>query len=233
MKLKKLFLITMFLLLFANICFAQEQKVDVDITIVSHEIKDAYVVGDSFWYKVEFTNIGIGIINDNFNISVFNPSGNLIDSRNYDILLEPNESKTINSTGGKKGEVAAFPFDTNGDYKMEIKSKKLIDFYRWFDVKTGKSTYRSYNRQPMTFKYYFDVMPRWQYDLWKDTKEINKEMLDATEEMNDATKKSLKLTEELDKVTKEVNDATKNIEYATYAMLVVAFVTLFVSLSKR
>ena len=116
---------------------------------------------------------------------------------------------------------------------MEIKSTRLIDFYRWFDVKAGKLTYRNYNRQSMTFKYYFDVMPRWQYDLWQDTKEINKEMLNVTKEMNDATKKSLKLTEELDKVTKEMNDATKSIEYATYAMLLVAFVTLFVALSKR
>ena len=51
MKLKVLFLILGFLFLFVPFSFAQEQKVDVNLEIIPHEIRDAYVVGDCFYYK--------------------------------------------------------------------------------------------------------------------------------------------------------------------------------------
>ena len=139
MKLKVLFLILGFLFLFIPFSFAQEQKVDVNLEISPQEILDAYVVGDRFFYKINFTNTGIEIINDTFTISVFNPSRSLIDiPRTYEILIEPNSSRLIIAKGDGENETAIFPFDTRGDYKIEIKSTKPIDFYRWFIVEEDK-----------------------------------------------------------------------------------------------
>ena len=138
MKYKVSFVIVCFLLLSIQITSAQVQKLDVNVEIVTYEIKDAYVVGDSFYYNITFTNRGSEPINDTFTISISNPSRILIDRpRNYEIHLKPNESRVITAEGGKENETAVFPFDTSGDYKIEIKSTKPIDFYRWITTKEG------------------------------------------------------------------------------------------------
>ena len=174
MKLKVLFLILGFLFLFIPFSFAQEQKVDVNLEISPQEIQDAYVVGDYFYYEINFTNTGIEIINDTFTISVFNPSRSLIDfPKTHVILIEPNSSMLISAKGARENESAIFPFDTSGDYKIEIKSTKPIDFYRWFIVEEDKR----YIRQNKKFEYFFDVMPRWRYNLWKDTEEANQKLV--------------------------------------------------------
>lgn len=52
MKLKDLFSIIVLLFLFIPLSLAQqEQKVDVNIEIITYEIKDAKVVGDFFIIK--------------------------------------------------------------------------------------------------------------------------------------------------------------------------------------
>ena len=126
MKLRYSVLIVAIFLQFVTFACAQEQKVDIELDVISYEINDAHVVGDFFYYKINITNIGTEIINDTFTISVFNPSGNLLDSRNYTVLIEPNGSREITAEGGKKNETAIFPFDTAKNYKIEINSKKPI-----------------------------------------------------------------------------------------------------------
>jgi hypothetical protein len=213
MKLKVLFLILGFLFLFVPFSFAQEQKVDVNLEISPQEIRDAYVVGDCFYYKINFTNTGIEIINDTFTISVFNPSRSLIDiPRTYNISIEPNSSRWIIAKGDGENETAIFPFDTRGDYKIEIKSTKPIDFYRWFIVEEDKK----YIRQNKKFNYFFDAMPRWQYNLWKDTEEANQKIIEANQKLLD--------------LTIDLNKATKSMERATWIMVIVAFFTLCVAI---
>ena len=212
MKLKVLFLILGFLFLFVPFSFAQEQKVDVNLEISPHEIQDAYVVGDRFYYEINFTNTGIEIINDTFTISVFNPSRSLIDfPKTHEILIEPNSSMLISAKGARENETAIFPFDTSGDYKIEIKSTKPIDFYRWFIVEEDKR----YIRQNKKFNYFFDVMPRWQYNLWKDTEEANQKIIEANQKLLD--------------LTIDLKEATNSMETATWIMVLVAFFTSLIA----
>lgn len=191
MKLRYLVLIVAIFLQFVTFACAQEQKVDIKLDVISPEINDAHVVGEFFYYTINITNRGTGIINDTFTISVFNPSGNLLDSRNYTVLIEPNGSHNITAKGGKENETAIFPFDTAGDYKIEINSTKPIDFYQWV------SDHTRYIRQPKNFKYFFDVMPRWQYDLSISSELANQKIITLTTELNTATQSMLSATEKM------------------------------------
>lgn len=218
MKIQNLFFILIFLLLFIPLSYAQEQQVNVDIEINTHETQDAKVVGDAFYYSIKFTNTGAERIDTIFNLSIFNPSKHLIHSSTRLIILEPNNSKVITVTGALENETAAFPFDTSGDYKIEIKAREPIHIYRWFTVEENGVTLQKYIRQNTTFNYFFDVMPRWEYEIWKSTKEANQKIIDANTELIKANKKLLNLTTDL-------NESSKNMQNATNAMFWVAVIT--------
>lgn len=220
-----MFLVFLFFLSL-SLSSAQEQKVDIVLEIKTDEIQDACVVGDSFHYKINLTNTGTEIINDTFRISVFNPSRNLIESRKYTIVIEPNNSKLIVAEGGKKNETAVFPFDTRGDYKIEVSATKLIDFYRW--VKEGR-----YVRQTKKLNYFFDVMPRWEYNSWKSSEEANQKSMIANQKSIEANQKLLDLTIDLKNATESMETATWIMVTVAVITLSVAVITLFVTLRSR
>ncbi|MHA1829292.1 MAG: hypothetical protein ACTSX6_11685 [Candidatus Heimdallarchaeaceae archaeon] len=214
----KIWIFVSFIVVFflsSSLVFA-EQKLDVHLKIITYEIQDAYVVGDSFYYIINFTNTGNETINDTFTISIFNPSRNLIDSpRKYKIFVKQNKSELIIAKGGKENETAAFPFDTSGDYKLELNATKLIDFYRWIQIREGNFLYKRYIRQNKNFNYFFDVMPHWQYNLWKSSEEANQKVIEANQKL-------LNLTVDL-------NNATQSMKTASWIMVIVAGITLFIA----
>lgn len=223
---KKIILI-LFILLLSNPAFADEAGLDVFIRILTYKYPDAFVVGDSFYYKINLTNKMADEVSDNFSISIYNPKGGLIGStRIYERSIKPGENIEIIAKGGKGNETAAFPFDIRGDYKLILNSTNLFDFYRWFKVKSERYIHNRYIRSSGKFDYNFDVMPKWQYELWKQEEEINKQTLDVN-------KKMLDLTIDLNSATRNMNDATQKIKFATYIMLGVALLTLLVAFIKR
>lgn len=229
---RKLALFVFIVLLLPNSTLAENPKLNISVNISTYEYADAFVVGDHFYYKINLTNPTTERISDDFSISVYNPHGALIETmKNHkEISIEPGESVEIISKGRYENETAIFPFEIAGDYKIVLESNKSIDFYRWVRVSsiTGdkKIIQDNFVRRNKKFEYYFDVMPKWQYNLWKEEEKINKQSIDLNN-------KILQINIDMDKATQDMNTATKNIELATFVMLAVSLIMLFVATKKR
>ncbi len=224
---------------------AENLMLNISVDIKTYEYTDALVVGDYFYYILNLTNPMPEKISDIFSVSVYKPNGDLIEpAQDYEISIEPSASKEIIAKGGKENETAIFPFDIAGDYKIVVESTKPIELYRWISISYERLNetviQNSYIRTNEKFSYSFDVMPRWQYGLWKEEEKINKKSLEINQEiltlntdLDRATKEMLNLTVDLNLATKKMNDATQDIKYATYAMLTVAVLTLIVAFRKN
>ena len=229
----KLIIIVFILLLFPNTAIAELSRLNISIEIEPYEYKDALVVGDSFYYIINLTNPMSETIYSDFSVSIYNPVNVLIEStRNYTgQKIEPYESIEIIAKGGYDNETAIFPFDIAGVYKIEFKSTKPIEFYKIISYSGRNET--GYIRTPLESVYYFDVMPSWQYHLWKEEEQINKQSLDLSQKMYEINTDIDTVTKEMNQATQDMNNATKNIEKATYGMIGVAIISLFVALKKR
>jgi hypothetical protein len=201
--------ILLFFIFFSVSINAEELKLNINLDIITYEFPDAKVVGDSFYYKINLTNTGNASVVDNFTVSIFNPQLKLIEQPQiYEKTINPNESVEIKAFGGRANETAVLPFDTYGDYKLVITSTKNIDFYRIIEYTKNGYIYRNYLRYPIEFSFSFDVMPKWQYDLWKETKNVNEKVLEANQKLIN--------------LTIDLENATEQIKNATYVMLFVA-----------
>ena len=242
----KLIIIVFILLFFPNYAVAEYSKLNVSVEIITYDnYEDAFVVGDSFFYKINLTNPMSEKITSDFSVTVYNPANVSIESTiNYTgKTIEPNQSIEIVAKGGKDNETAAFPFDIAGDYKLILESTKPFDFYRWIKIRytSGNNTIVGdrYIRTPLKFVYYFDVMPTWQYHLWKEEEKINKQSLDLSQKMYEintdidtVTKEMNQATQEMNIVTQQMNEATQDMKGATYIMLLVAIISLVVARKK-
>jgi len=209
-----LILLLMVFLIKVPSVLSQPLSLDIEVKIIPYEFTDAYVVGDSFYYQLDINNGGNVTINDTFRIYVLTPNGRIIENvQEYNVSLNPNAALKITAKGGKENENAAFPFETAGDYHLILNSTQPIDFYRRFLTKDG---HLLYVRQPSSFEYFFDVMPHWQYTLWKQTSEANTKMIEANDKL-------LSLTADTKK-------ATDTIKVATIVMLIVALIQLSTTL---
>lgn len=223
----------LFILMFATmlipLALAQEQKIDVELNISTYEINDSFVVGDYFYYNITFNNTGTQRINDTFSVSIVNPSGNLIDSiRHYDLLIEPNARISIIANGSKENETAILPFDISGDYRMEISATKPVDFYRWVVVgKDDSRIFLKYLRQNKNFTYFFDVMPRWQYNLRKQSERVNHELLRLITEMNNATQNTNNATQRMETENSKTLKITESMLWISIIALIVSLLALF------
>lgn len=242
----KLIILFFILLLFPNSAIAELPRINISIDIQTREYQDAFVVGDTFYYKINLTNPMTETIYSDFYVSIYNPANVLIEStRNYTgQKIEPSKSIEIVAKGGYINETAAFPFDIAGDYKIIVESSKYFDFYRNIELNyvSGNETiqYNMYVRTPIKFVYYFDVMPSWQYNLWKEEEKINMQSLDLNQKMYDInsdidtiTKEMNMATQEMNIVTKQMNESTQDMKRATYVMLVVAFISLYFAWKKN
>jgi len=200
-------------LLFMSTNIVGEMALNVEVEIISHEFIDSRVVGDSFYYRITLQNLGSEIINDTLKVYIQNPRDVIIEGvREYSILINLNETLSINATGEKPNEFAIFPFETFGDYKLVINSTKAIEFYRRFTVIKPDGIHNVYIREPISFNYVFDAMPKWQYSLSKQREEVNSKMSDTNTELL--------------RLTRQLQSSTDLIKLATIAMLVVAFANL-------
>ena len=235
----KLIIIVFILLLFPNSAIAELPRINISIDIQTREYQDAFVVGDTFYYKINLTNPMTETIYSDFSVSIYNPANVLIEStRNYTgQKIEPNKSIEIVAKGGYINETAAFPFDIAGDYRIVLESSKSFDFYRNMELnyvwENKTIPYTSYVRTSGYFVKYFDVMPSWQYHLWKEEEKINMQSLDLSQKMYEINTDIDTITKEMNQATQDMNKATKNIEKATYGMVVVALISLFVAYYRR
>ena len=230
LKSNKILLLTVisffFLFNFSSIVNAQEIKVNISISINPYEIKDAYVVGDSFFYEINLTNDINETIDDKFVVSVYNPKGELLDiPREYILSLNSTQTHTIIAKGGKKekNETAALPFDTAGDYRINIHSTKQINFYRWFIVNEQGYSMLKYIRWEQSFNQTFDVMSRGQYNIWKQTEKANDKVIEANDRL-------LNLTIDIKTLTDDMNKATQGMRVVTNIVLFVAFLTFLATI---
>ena len=222
---QKLALFVFILLLLPNFALAENPKLDISIDISTYEYTDAFVVGDHFHYNINLTNPTSERISDDFSVGIYNPHGTLIETikRYENTSIEPGESVAIIAKGGYENETAVLPFNIAGDYKIVLESNKSIDFYKWDTVSSitmgNTITENIYIRLNKKFEYNFDVMPKWQYNLWKEEEKINKQSIDQNKKILEATD--------------DMNAATQAIKNATYAMFGVAIITLIVAIKKR
>ena len=223
----KLIIIVFILLLFPNIAIAEIQKLNVSIEIKPIVYYDAFVVGDGFNYKINLTNPMSETIYADFFVSIYNPNNVLIEStRNHSgKTIEPGKSIELIGNGGINNELAAFPFEIAGDYKIVLESSKFFDYYRNMKIYREGYNYTTYVRTRVKFMYYFDVMPKWQYTLWKEEKEINMHSLDLSQKMYEITTNIDNVTKEMNQATQEMNEVTKEMNKATDTMLDVAILT--------
>jgi hypothetical protein len=204
---KQLCLIWLVLLL-TPLVLADDFPVDVNANISTKEIKDAYVVGDFFYYDITLSYRGEKPVNNTFTVNILKPNNAIVSTINYPFELQPNTSVEIITKGATKGNETNwyYPFDIEGDYEIEIVSAIPVDFYRWFPISNDANT-KSAIRQTK-FTQFFDVMPRWQYTLWKRTEKTNEDAQKANDEM-------LKLNKDANKTN--------------LIMLVITFFALFIS----
>jgi len=198
---------------------SEELKLDVSIKIETYEYFDAFVVGDAFYYKINLTNPMSEEISDNFSVSVYNPRKELMEQpKVYEMLIEPNKSIEIILIGGRENETGILSFDTTGDYSLVLDATKSIEFYRHIK--------RKYMRFPKKFVFYFDVMPKWQYSLWREEANLNQKMLDLTKGTKEATI-------DMNSATKIIKTATNVMKWVAIITLGVAIITLIVTCKKK
>lgn len=139
--------------------------VSVNVSIITSHGTSDFSVGDAFHYNITLTNIGNQTVNSNFNVSIYNPSRELLGSRVFSsnisqgqtTFLFPKREKPV-VPGGSEYDVLFF--DSAGSYKLQIKSSQpLLLFYR---LSSTEYTYTN------PFNFYFDAMPKWEKD-WRDT----------------------------------------------------------------
>lgn len=221
---EKLAVFIFIILLLPNSTLAEKPILTWNLNIKTYEYTDAYVVGDHFYFEIFLENPTLERITSDINIKVYNSNNDIIGDRNYkDVSIEPNKYERLFAAGGYENSTAIYPFKIAGDYKIVLESNKSIDFFKLFEVK-GKGENISeeewmYVRTDQKFEYYFDVMPKWQYNLWKEEEKINNQSMDLNNKM-------LQKNIDMDNATQEMNSATNKIKWATYAMFIVSIITL-------
>ena len=217
-------LVSMFLVcsILVSCAFAQNKGLDINIQIIGHEIKDAYVVGDNFNYIINLTNKGNESVNDSFIVTVFNPPREIVSGpKEYYREIEPNTAVSIKYELRNGTEVIAIPFDIHGDYKIWINSTQQIDFYRRYAYEEGGRIHQGYNRQTKSYEYCFDVMPRWEYALWKKKEEVNNKIIKSNEELR-------KINEDMRDINRDLANDTITMKNATIIILFVSLINLLV-----
>lgn len=220
-----LFAITFIFLLVPLAYSEDDESLIINIQIIPEGVetdKSAYVVGDFFHYNISLFNEGGTIINDSFSVVLYNPLNETPDikMRIYDKVIHPNE-EVILFPYQEEGNWDVFPFNLEGTYKMVVSSTKNIKFVRCkFTLPNKKCNggiwyYKKFN-------HYFDAMPKWQYDLWKKTEEVNDKLISANKKFAEANEKLIGLTDDM-------NRATETIKTATIIMLIVVITTLYIA----
>ena len=133
--------------------------VSVNVSIITSHGTSDFSVGDAFHYNITLTNIGNQTVNSNFNVSIYNPSRELLGSRIFSSNISQGQTTFLFPKREKpvvpgRSEYDVLFFDSAGSYKLQIKSSQpLLLFYR---LSSTEYTYTN------PFNFYFDAMPHWE-----------------------------------------------------------------------
>ena len=148
-----------------------ENCVAVTINIMPAEIKDSIVVGDHYEYSINLTNLGNSTLNSSFYVRILNPSYQLQDSAKYEDVVIPVAKERILFPRRQDNQVDTFDLGLSGSNVINLSSDKEVMFYRFYDD-------CSYISDRNSYWYYFEAMPRWQYEWnkklegWQKTSEV-------------------------------------------------------------
>jgi hypothetical protein len=131
--------------------------VAVTINIVPAEVKDSIVVGDHYKYSINLTNVGNSTLNRSFSVRILNPSYQLQDSAKYENISIPVAGERILYPRRSENQVDTFDLGIAGSNVFNLSADKEVTFYRFYDD-------CSYISDRNSYWYYFDAMPRWQYE---------------------------------------------------------------------
>jgi len=207
------------ILIFIFVCIinvSAQKDVLIDVKIIPKGIisKDYNVVGDAFTYKVSIFNNDSDTFEDNFSIELYNPNGRIEwgsekeqkfteELGPYDIVeLIPYINQSENN------DTKIWPFDISGDYKLKLSTEsRNLRFIKQYNQ--GQVYF------PRDYESYFDVMPLWQYNLFK--------------EESDAANKVFESNRKLIDLTIDLESATDIIKIASIIMMGVAIMTLYIA----
>lgn len=221
-------LILVSLLLFANLVYAKEiceeneKCLDIEFKVSTIPVREMglRVVDDTFYYNITLFNNGSSTINSNFLVQVYGPNDEIISSEAGSFsnrIIEAGQK--IELTQNKSAtEVTIYPLDISGDYKISVSSQNIV-FYRRF----AEGGYAYF---PKNINYSFDVMPRYQYELWKKEEKASQKILDINTE-------TLNLNKEVIDYNKEMRDYNKYLIGFTIALIILAFLQLIASRGGR
>ncbi|MFH1585856.1 MAG: hypothetical protein ABIB79_03750 [archaeon] len=151
------------------------------------------IVGDSFYYQINFT--AKEDLNDTLNITVKSANGKILDSRSKHLDLINGTSISFIPNSTRKGYYLAMPFDVVGDYEIKICSNKELLFQREYRV-----WLENYSPPPRSVwyngctSYFFDVISQTQFSQYNDRDKTNEKNLSLSRNMLALTEKMLFIT---------------------------------------
>jgi len=178
----------------------------INVSILPTEGRDAYLVGDYFHYNTTLLSISNADVMKNFTVSVYNPENATLSSRTYKNI--PIEVSNFASLYPNQTNIShdVYPFDLAGVYRIEVISQDYNTvFYHFYPD-------CEYTYHPIKYTYYFDVMPKWQY-------EANEKLKTVLENNSELQTKTFELTGKM----VELN---KRMESLTIVLVVLAFISI-------
>lgn len=196
---KKIF-IYLFLFVFFQLCMVSainENQVWVTVEIINTE--QPVKVGDSPYYKINITNLGDTLIEDQINISLENPlSEEVIEIK--DISIPPYSQIEIIQKSSKENEHGILKIDKDGTFNIKIVSYGNLDMYKCDNIYNLTTTNLSkdfclsgYKRWFKEIKFPFEVLPI-------ETKSFIDKVTNWIKETDEKTVQTIEIAEESKKV---------------------------------
>ncbi len=219
---KKILLFLIILFMFVPFVSAYK-NIFIDINIQPQGVisTEYNTVGDIFNYNISLKNNSTELINQSFQIALTFPENQTLENTIlwYNLTLEQGETKSIIPyiNLSKNNDTYIWPFETEGNYKIEICSDSITRFLKNYNLDLNvhrKAT--SYYYYMKCFPHYFSAMPEWQYKLFQEESA-------AAKKVQEANQKLLNLNIEL-------GGATQSMKTATWIMVGGAILTSIVAI---
>ncbi|GAF78064.1 unnamed protein product [marine sediment metagenome] len=146
--------------------------------------KEYLVYGDSLSYEIILKNTGDHISNYSFNLFIIDPNEKKIFERTYKNISLAYGEKYVLCMNISPGYLDKIPLRTSGNYEIRLETFPGFEFREFTEYASKKflTISRSYRiaRYGGTYGYYFDVMPKWEYDVFQENKKIANTMIGLT-----------------------------------------------------
>ena len=186
--------------------------VEVDIItgneIITGKRSPDKFVGDYFTYNITLINMNETINSTTFTVNISNPIRESIKYRSFSpITLEINDSHILYPIyRNNPKEYDVIFFDIEGSYKIELSADTYIEYFRFY-----KDTC-VYTISPGSFKFYFDVMPKWERD-WKE--EMRSQQIANQKIMNE----TYNVIKEMRNISQEMERSSNKMESLTHVII--------------